>query len=416
MIIEELKYKVRDIVKGYTDDEENGVRAFSGSLDVRPPYQREFIYSDDKQQKVIETVLKGYPLNVFYWGTTGIVGQFELIDGQQRTLSICRFVKGAYSIKYDGNDCTFQGLPQDAQNSILNYELTIYKCDGTDEEKLAWFETINIASEALTAQELRNAVYTGAWLSDAKRYFSKTNCPAVSFGGDYVKGTPNRQEILETVLKWISNSQGITLTEYMSNHKNDANAEELWNYFQEVIRWVKRVFGTPTKEMKSVQWGTLYNKCHENHYVDENDKIMCYIDGTEGLHTKAELQAEIVRLQEDDEITSAVGIYNYVLTGDEKKLSVRKFPDKIKLKKWKQQGGLCNMCHRPFDISDMTADHITPWSKGGKTIEGNCQVLCVECNSKKSNHKEVANDEKPCINCGKAVKIGMFCQYCGTKN
>ena len=179
MVIEELKYKVRDIVKGYTDDEENGVRAFSGSLDVRPPYQREFIYSDDKQQKVIETVMKGYPLNVFYWGTTGIVGQFELIDGQQRTMSICRFVTGAYSIKYDGNDCTFQGLPQDAQNSILNYELTIYKCDGTDEEKLAWFETINIASEALTAQELRNAVYTGAWLSDAKRYFSKTNCPAV---------------------------------------------------------------------------------------------------------------------------------------------------------------------------------------------------------------------------------------------
>ena len=415
MEIKELKVTIGEVYEGYFNDAEEGVVGYDERLDIRPKYQREFVYKDKQRDEVIRTVMNGLPLNVIYWckvkkedGTDG----FEVLDGQQRTISVCEYVDGSFSV----DDKYFYNLPADKQKQILDYPLFVYVCDGTDSEKLDWFRIINIAGEQLTDQELRNAVYAGSWVSDAKRYFSKTNCPAVSFGGDYIKGTPNRQEILETVLKWISNSQGITLTEYMSSHKNDANAEELWNYFQEVIRWVKKTFGTATKEMKSVQWGTLYNKCHENHYVDENDKIMCYIDGAEGLHTKAELQAEIVRLQEDDEITSSVGIYNYVLTGDERKLSVRKFPDKIKLKKWKQQGGLCNMCHRPFDISDMTADHITPWSKGGKTVEGNCQILCVECNSKKSNKKEIAVDEVSCCKCGKPVKIGLFCQYCGTKN
>lgn len=416
MIIDELKYKIRDIVKGYTDDEENGVRAFSDCLDVRPSYQREFIYSDEKQKKVIDSIIKDRPLNGFYWGTTGISGRFELIDGQQRTISICRFVSGLYSVNYNGNDVTFQGLPQDVQNQILNYNLTIYKCDGTDSEKLEWFETINIASAPLTPQELRNAVYTGSWLADAKRYFSKTNCPAVSLGGDYIKGIPNRQEILEEVLKWISNAKGIKLTEYMDLHKNDSDAAELWNYFQDVIHWVRNTFGTPSKEMKNVSWGILYNSYHSNHYVDENGKILCVIDGVESLFTKQDFLSEIVRLQEDDEVTSRVGIYDYVFSGNERKLSTRKFSDKIKLKKYKQQGGKCALCQRPFSIDDMTADHITPWSQGGKTVEGNCQVLCVECNSKKSAKKEVAMNEITCKNCGKPVKPGMFCQFCGTKN
>lgn len=416
MIIEELKYKIRNIVKGYVDDDENGVRAFSGCLDVRPPYQREFVYDDDKQKKVIDTVMKSFPLNVFYWGTTGISGQFELIDGQQRTLSICKFVNGEFSIEYNGNDTLFSSLPIDIQNAILDFELTIYKCDGTDAEKLAWFETINIASEPLTPQELRNAVYTGTWLSDAKRYFSKTNCPAVNLGGDYLKGVPNRQEILEEVLKWISDAHSMKIDEYMTEHKNDLDAQELWNYFQDVIRWVRGTFGVPTKEMKSVRWGILYNRYHEQHYVDESDKILCTIDGVSCLHTKLELLEEIASLQEDDEVTSRQGIYEYVLSGDERKLSIRKFPDKIKIKKYKQQGGKCALCQRPFNLDDMVADHITPWSKGGKTVEGNCQLLCVDCNSKKSNKKEIAIDEIACKSCGKPVKVGMFCQYCGTRN
>lgn len=416
MIIEELKYKVKDIARGYKDDDENGIVAFSGFLDVRPPYQREFVYSDDKQKKVIDTIIKGYPLNVFYWSTTSLSGYYELLDGQQRTISICKFVNNEYSIEYNGIDVTFSNLPSNIQSDILNYELSIYKCDGSDSEKLAWFETINIASEALTPQELRNAVYTGTWLSDAKRYFSKTNCPAVSLAGDYIKGIPNRQEILELALKWVANRDNLKIEGYMDAHKNDRDASDLWNYFRDVIDWVKTTFGMSTLDLKGVQWGILYNKYSEKRYVDNRGNITCFIDSIEGQHTREELAAEILRLNDDDEITSRVGIFEYVLSGDERKLSVRKFPDKIKIKKFHQQGGCCALCKKPFDISQLSADHITPWSKGGKTVEGNCQLLCVSCNSRKSNKKETATDECSCINCSKPVKRGMFCTFCGTKN
>lgn len=416
MYIEELKYSIRNLTKGFKDDAEKGVVAFNGHLDVRPPYQREFIYSDEKQKKVIDTIIKGYPLNVFYWSTTGVVGYFELLDGQQRTMSICKFINGDYSINYNGNDVNFSGLPQDIQDRILDYELTIYKCDGSDSEKLEWFKTINIASEALTSQELRNAVYTGSWLSDAKKYFSQSNCPAVISGGDFIKGTPNRQEILEEVLKWISDANGMKIEDYMDKHKNDSNAKELWVYFKDVITWVRNNFGTNFKDMKMVKWGILYNKYSKSHNVDSLGKILCTIDSIQGLYTREEFLSEIQRLQDDDEVTSRQGIYEYILTGDERKLSIRKFPDKIKTKKYRQQGGTCALCHRPFEIKDMAADHIIPWSQGGKTIEGNCQLLCVECNSKKSAKSEVAVNEVPCCNCGKPVKLGMFCQFCGTKN
>ena len=416
MHIEELKYRVRDIVRGFIDDAENGVRAFGGNLDVRPPYQREFIYSDDKQKKVIDTVIKGYPLNVFYWGTTDIPGQYEMIDGQQRTMSICRFVRNQYSVEFNGNDCNFSSLPQDIQSAILDYELVIYKCDGQDSEKLAWFETINIASEALTQQELRNAVYTGPWLADAKRYFSRSNCPAMKLAGDYLRGQPIRQEILEEVLRWASNAVKMKIDDYMALHKHDGNAEYLWTYFQDVIRWVRSVFGSSFRDMKGVSWGTLYNKYHEQHYVDESGNILSVIDGNKCLHQHSDFLKEIERLQDDEDVTSRVGIYEYVLLGDVRKLSIRKFPDKIKSKKYKMQGGLCALCHKRFELKDMVADHITPWSQGGRTIEGNCQLLCIGCNSGKSAKKETAVNEVPCKNCAKPVKPGMFCQFCGTKN
>ena len=419
MNIQEIKVQIRHLADNYQDNDENGVVAFHGDLNVRPPYQREFIYTPDKQKKVIDTIIKGYPLNVFYWGTTSISGRYELIDGQQRTCSICDFVSGKYSIQYGGNDCTFSALPHDIQDRILDYELTVYKCDGNDSEKLAWFETINIASEALTPQELRNAVYTGAWLADAKRYFSKTNCPAINLGKDYLKGSPIRQEVLEEVLKWAADSEGLKIDTYMAAHKDDnfpIICEDHGDYFTDVINWVKSVFTDTYKDMKNVKWGILYNKYHEKCTPDEKGNILCSYYSDYNTHSHSELLKEIQRLHDDEDVTSVQGIYEYVLSGDERKISIRKFPDKIKMKIYKQQGGLCKHCGKAFDFEDMVGDHITPWSKGGKTVEGNCQLLCVTCNSKKSNKTEKADNQAFCVNCGKLVTKGMFCQFCGTKN
>src|SRR5690606_23188166 len=177
MNIELKEITVRELTDGYEDNEEGGVIGFGGKLDIRPPYQREFIYKEKQRDAVIDTILKNFPLNVMYWAVRED-GNFEVIDGQQRTISICQYVNGdfAYMFKY------FHNLKDDEKQKILDYKLMVYICSGTDSEKLEWFKTINIAGENLTDQELRNAVYSGSWVTDAKRYFSKNGCAAYQIG------------------------------------------------------------------------------------------------------------------------------------------------------------------------------------------------------------------------------------------
>lgn len=355
---------VRDLVKGYiNDDVENGVIGYDGKLNIRPKYQREFVYKDEKRDKVIDTVNKNFPLNVMYWALNDD-GTYEVLDGQQRTISICDYIVGKYSI----NERYFHNLEKDEQDKILNYKLMIYICKGEASEKLAWFETINIAGEKLTDQELLNAIYTGSWLSDAKRYFSKNSCPAYQIGSDYVKGIPNRQEYLETAIKWISNNQ---IKKYMSEHQHNPTAIELWNYFNNVINWIEATFiNKRKKEMFGLEWGFLYNEF--------KDAIL----------DPKKIEEEIRKLMEDEDVTNKKGIYSFVLTRNEKYLSLRAFTDNQKREAYERQKGICPKCTPPnnhYKIEEMQGDHITPWSKGGKTIADNCQMLCNKCNRLKSN-------------------------------
>ena len=359
MNIELKEITVRELTEGFEDNAENGVVGYGGKLDIRPPYQREFIYKDKQRDAVIDTVNKSYPLNVMYWAVRED-GNFEVIDGQQRTISLCQYVNGDFSFMFRG----FDNLQNDEQEKILNYKLMVYMCSGTDSEKLEWFKTINIAGEKLTEQELRNAVYSGSWVSDAKRHFSKTGCPAFRIGSDYINGSPIRQEYFETAIDWISNGN---IEVYMSNHQHDPNASALWRYFQDVITWVEATFTTKrSKFMKGVNWGKLYNK----------NKDVVY-------DTKA-IEEETVRLILDDDVTKKSGIYPYILTRDEKYVSIRSFTDPTKHKIYEQQKGICVKCTEHFSLNDMEADHITPWSLGGKTTEENCQMLCKNCNRTKS--------------------------------
>ncbi len=195
MIIKLKKITVRDLVEDYRDDGEGGVCGYGGKLDIRPPFQREFVYKDKQRNAVVETINQGFPLNVMYWAVRED-GTYEVIDGQQRTISVAQYVEGDYSL--DG--LYFDNLQDDEQERILNYPLQVYICEGTDSEKLNWFKTINIAGAKLTDQELRNAVYAGSWVSDAKRYFSKPSGPAYAVGNKYVNGSPIRQEYLEIAI------------------------------------------------------------------------------------------------------------------------------------------------------------------------------------------------------------------------
>jgi hypothetical protein len=342
---------VRDLTNGYEDRDEEGTYGYAGKLDIRPPYQRNFIYLDKQRNAVIDTVSKGFPLNVMYWADREN-GNFEVIDGQQRIISICKYVNGDYSV----NDLAFHNLTDDKQEQILDYPLTVYFCTGTDSEKLEWFKTINIAGEKLEPQELRNAVYSGTWVTSAKKYFSKINGVAYNLAGDYLLGSANRQDYLETVIKWISKGN---IEKYMSEHQKDENADVLWNYLKDVISWMEDNFKNK-KIMKGLDWGAFYNEFKDKNFDSEI------------------VDSKVKELILDDEVTNNKGIYPYLITGEEKYLSLRAFTDSQKLKVHEIQGRKCKVCGDHFDTNQMEADHIVAWSRGGKTIIENCQMLCIK--------------------------------------
>ena len=361
MNIDQKQLTVGDVVEGYCNDAEEGVVGYDGKLDIRPKYQREFVYKDAQRNEVVHTIMRGLPLNVMYWAVTGN-DKYEVLDGQQRTISFCEYIAGSFSV----DDKYFANLPSDQKQAILEYPLFIYACDGTDSEKLDWFQIVNIAGERLTDQELRNAVYAGSWVSDAKRYFSKTGCVAGNMAGDYLKGSSIRQEYLETAILWAASAEDKTIEGYMAEHAEDETAVQLWNYFRSVIDWVQAIFPKTRKEMKGLPWGLLYNEHGQR--KDLNSK---------------KLEEQVQALLADEDVTRKAGIYEYLLTGDERKLSIRAFDRRDAQAAYGKQGGKCAICGEPFEFEDMHADHITAWSKGGHTTPENCQMLCRDCNLKK---------------------------------
>ena len=370
MTIKQIEVTVGEITEGYVNNDEQGIRGYNGQLDIRPPYQREFIYNEREQQAVITTVLRSYPLNVMYWVRRSDDAEcpYEVMDGQQRTLSLCEYVAGKFS--YDFKN--FFNQPADIQQKILDYKLTIYVCEGEASEKLEWFKTINIAGKPLNEQEINNAVYAGPFVTDAKRHFSKSNCGAYRLGKDLVNGTPIRQDFLKKALEWMAehearNGKRQTAVGYMAEHQHDPNANNLWSYFQTVLNWAITNFDMKKfkKIMKGLDWALLYDKY-----------------GSETLDT-TNIGKRISTLMRDSEIQRQSGIIPYVLTGDERNLDLRAFPEDIKLSVWEKQNHICPICGKEFDIEFMEGDHITPWREGGRTVIENCQMLCRECNRRK---------------------------------
>lgn len=370
MTIKQIEVTVGEITNGYINNDEKGVRGYNGQLDIRPPYQREFIYNEKEQQAVITTVMNEYPLNVMYWvkRSDDAPCPYEVMDGQQRTLSLCEYVDGqfAYDFKY------FSNLTPDIKKKFLDYKLMIYVCEGDPSEKLEWFRTINIKGKPLNEQEIRNAIYAGPFISDAKRHFSKKNCGAYRLGKDLVIGSPERQDLLKQALEWMAEHEKregkmTSAVQYMAVHQHDPNANNLWTYYQNVLNWAKTNFDLKKfkKIMKGLDWAMLYEK---------------YYDQTLDIEQMEEEMSVLVR---DGEVQRKQGIIPYVLTRDEHCLDLRAFPEDIKLSVWEKQSHRCAICGREFDFEKMEGDHITPWRDGGRTVEENCQMLCRECNRRK---------------------------------
>lgn len=372
MTIKQLEVTVGEITKGYINNEEQGVRGYNGLLDIRPPYQREFIYNEAEQRAVIHTVLNDYPLNVMYWVKRSDDAEcpYEVMDGQQRTLSLCEYVAGKFALKFKN----FFNQTPDIQKKILDYKLSVYVCEGKESEKLEWFKTINIAGKPLNEQEIRNAVYAGPFVSDAKHHFSKSNCGAYRLGKDLVNGSPIRQDFFKKALEWMAehetrNGKLQSAVGYMAIHQHDKNAIPLWTYFQNVLNWAISTFNMKKFKiiMKGVDWTLFYDKYHE-----------------QPLDIKA-MEDRISDLIGDDEIQKPNGIIPYVLTGDERYLDLRTFKDKVKKAIWEKQNHKCAICGKEFDFEFMEGDHIKPWREGGRTDIKNCQMLCRQCNRSKGS-------------------------------
>lgn len=392
MEIKKCAIAVKELCEGYVNetetDIEQGVYAYGGKLCVRPAFQRSFVYKPAQENAVIDTVLKGFPLNIMYWVDNGD-GTYDCLDGQQRTISLCNFVDGITSFHapwFHGDKKsyihTIERIDPDLAEKFLNYELEIYICKGTKAEQMEWFRTINIAGEELSPQELRNASYVSKWLTDAKRYFSKANssstskCPAERIGGQYTNKNANRQEVLAQVISWrVGSDKDEDICQYMEEHINDSDASDLWDYFNDVINWVTEIFpGTYDSGMKSVPWGILYNS-YANADLDP-DEICALFD-------------ELIEFKATKELDTTVAkICEYCITRDETLLKHREFNAAQKTTLYNRQKGICPICKEHYLKADMQAHHKIPWRKGGLTELDNGVMICKNCHTE--GHAEFA--------------------------
>lgn len=380
-------YTVRKIIDGfvYNEFEGKGLFGLAGKLVIQPEFQRNYIYNDGKKDvAVIDSLLKGYPLGLIYFNDAGV--SLEVLDGQQRITSVGRFVTGKFAIQQDGKEQTFSSLPAEERDKIMDSELLVYVCTGTEKEIKEWFRTINIAGVPLNSQELLNAIYSGPFVTKAKAEYSNSQNANLQKWSAYVKGDPKRQEILGVALGWVAASQGIEIDAYMAKHRQDGNVNELRTYFTTVVDWIDSVFtASPEKEMRGLDWGRLYATFHTIAY------------------DPAKIDSGVKRLMGDPFVNSRKGIYEYLLGGEQhpELLEVRLFDDKTKALAYKQQTDAatnsgrsnCPLCAvgenanktRIYKPNEMDADHVAAWSKGGATDLANCEMLCVPHNRAKGN-------------------------------
>lgn len=381
------RYTVADVVEGfvYNELEAKGLYGLDGQLVIQPEYQRNYIYGDGiKDVAVIDSLLKGYPLGLIYFVDAG--NHLEVLDGQQRITSVGRFVTGKFAIQHDGREQTFSSLAKELQNKILQSELLVYVCKGTEAEIKEWFKIINIVGVPLNEQELRNSIYSGPFVTAAKAEFSNSRNSNMMKWQSYVNGDPQRQQILEVALGWIAHSHGVSIDSYMASHRMDHDIDELQTYFITVIDWVSIVFpGVPDKSMQGRDWGRLYEEYGA------------------GSYSPTTMARKVEKLLEDPDVTDNKGIYEYLLGGSEdtKLLNVRLFDKRTQDKAYKrqteeakkQETSNCPLCAvgsnknktRIYKTNEMEADHVTAWSKGGDSTFANCQMLCKTHNRAKGN-------------------------------
>ena len=385
MKTELMHYTVRELVEGFTYNEleGKGLYGLAGKLTIQPEYQRNYIYADGKRDVgVVDSLIKGYPLGLIYFNRTSD-GQLEVLDGQQRITSFGRYVTGHFGVMdANGMPHNFDGLPADQKDQIMNSVILVYVCSGTETEIKSWFKTINIAGVPLNDQELLNAVYSGPFVTAGKAEFSNSQNSNIAKWSAYINGAVNRQDYWERALDWVSNGD---IQGYMADHRNDKDIKKVKTYFDTVINWVSTVFTDVEREMRGLTWGEYYEKYHSKSYDPKK------------------VAAQVRKLYGDEYVKNRRGIFEYVLGGskDSRLLDIRLFDDQTKRVQYEKQKAIaekrgksnCPACAvgqsannvKIWKLTEMDADHVQAWSKGGATTASNCEMLCISHNRAKGN-------------------------------
>jgi len=379
------QYTVREVVEGfeYNELEGKGLFGLSGKLTIQPEYQRNYIYADEgRETGVIDSLLKDYPIGLIYFNKVSDEN-YEVLDGQQRITSIGRFLTGKFAIK-DANDMqqTITGIAPILRDKIMDSPLLVYICEGEEPEIKDWFRTINIAGIELKYQEILNAVYSGPFVTLAKEEFSNSQNSNIQKWSAYISGNVKRQDFLAQALKWVSNDD---VENYMSRHRNQNDINELKTHFHAVIDWISKIFSDVESEMKGLDWGRLYKTYHDQTYNPQK------------------VSTELRKLLGSFEVKDRRGVFEYILSGstDIKLLNIRVFDEPTKKvvyveqTKAAEEKGVsnCSYCaighdankDKIWSLSDMDADHVAAWSKGGSTDKENCEMLCKPHNRSKGN-------------------------------
>ena len=380
---------IEQICKGfiYNELEGKGLFGLSGKLVIQPEYQRNYLYAKQKMEEaVIRSVLNGYPLGLIYFNKVG-EEKYEVLDGQQRITSLGRFLTGKFPlIDEKGMPHYYSAMPEDQIKKINETRLTIYICEGEETEIKDWFRTINIVGIPLNHQEISNAVYSGPFVTKAKEEFSNSQNANVQKWSAYIKGDVLRQDFLHVALQWVTKSvDNDAVDNYMSLHRYDTDITELKAYFTSVIDWVSGVFSDVKSEMRGLEWGRLFETYHNNPY----DPVV--------------VSSKVHELYADEAVQKRAGIFEYILGGcvETRLLEIRVFEDSTKKAVYAKQTNEAKACgksncplcaigtdnnsKRIWKLSEMDADHVTAWSKGGATDISSCQMLCKTHNRAKGN-------------------------------
>lgn len=375
------KFKIKDLIEDFKDSKNSSPTAFGGKLEVRPHYQRLFVYKPKMQAEVINSIRNGTPLGPMIYHEHGD-GTYSLFDGQQRSLSILYFCHDKFPIflkdEYGNKKrYIFSDLKEertDIYYKILNYELDIRTVSGKEGDIVHMFNVINRQGEQLSSQEKRNIFYSsGGWLPDAQHAFCTEGCDGYDISKNFISCRINRQDLLEIALTWISHYQNMKIEDYMDLHHRDADADELWFFFENVCDWVNKHFSKwfgklPNGALSlNHRWGDLYKIAMTNGMWKEgkalDDEINNYLTNT-----------KVGEFKES-------GLIPYLITGEIKHLKAKPFSSDIKKRVYHRQNGICPCCSQHHEYANMDGHHIEAQLLGGATTEENCLMVCKTCHS-----------------------------------